>query len=379
MTTEPSPTPLPDMPTSRPVAFPLGWVLTAVWTGIYLHCMAQSGWVWDRGLGVLGFGMPSQGVLMAHGQASPPLVEGGAWHRLLLDGLIPMTLLDLVFNVWVGFKLARTLQGFAGTSRACVALLLGGVGGSLLYVFTHPLSDYGGHGGLGMWMGGIGAALMTGLLGRSAMHAQLRRFALRWTLGLCLMALLFNLLMGSSATATARAMWPGLAGGAVGGIATVLLLGPRTHLRPAGPVAIGVALLLLGGVAYGAIVQAPRAVATQVWAERGETLSNALKDLETAAERCMRRGWKARHRKAVADKLATIRALPWLDELDGREALRTWLAEFDPFATGTLIDPDRALRVTMPAAWKAWLPFENRLRQEAGLPTRDPDLPVRGQ
>ena len=383
METTGTPPPM-ELPTPEPARrlprIHLGWMLLVALVAVYLHMMAQADWEFDQDH-IMFFGAPGIRIAISHGAAMPYLLREGDWHRLLLDPFLELSLIGLLFGIWINFKLAKQLHQLAGLSRAFVIAMAGGAGGALLQAWQFPETSLGGGGTYGMMMGLLGGLAGWGFSKWTPARAGMRRFVIRWLIGFAVICLLFALVLGSDIEQTGALLWPALAGGFVAGIVAMLLFGPRSIPRPAGIPSRAIALAVLGLLATAVWIQAPQARAGNEAARRVLLLREAVKWVEiTARDRI----WKKRRvsqddRRLVAEALFRARGIEWTEEWSGRDALHAWLDCFEPFATGNLPDPDGLVRVRMPKAWEAYREAEGKLAVTAGLRPRTSSVWIRSR
>lgn len=361
------------------------WTLLAAWTVVYLHCMAQSGWAWSAGGGVMGFGFPGIDVLNAHGAAVPMLVRQGDWHRLLLDGLINVSLLGFVFTLWIWSSLGGMFLAIGGAARSWIVFLVGAAAGAFAHSLQHPNLPLAGAGATGAIMAATGALLLWGFTNGGALAMAARRRAVGYLVIIVVFTVAFALLTGSDLARAGTFELGSLLGGLVAGALVMLLCGVRRVPDAPGIIVRGIAVLGLLAFVYAVTIQAPKAFAGSEAMQRARDYGRKIAAVEQAA-------WKVRtahaktgrsrqaqldethtQRRALEEALAAVRKLPWLETFEGRELLFTYLDSFDGF-----VDLDYGLLsiqlARMKKAWLAYRPAEQQFLTESGVRFREQNI-----
>ncbi|MDJ0974431.1 MAG: rhomboid family intramembrane serine protease [Planctomycetota bacterium] len=358
------------------------WTILAAWLVVYLSCMAAAGWRFDPGLGFMGYGFPGLGVLNRHGAAVPTLVSQGDWHRLVLDPLINTSLIGFVFTLWVWASLGGMLLSIAGAGRSWIVFVVGGAAGAAAHAWQHPTLPFAGAGPSGAIMAATGALLCFGLIDKSPVGAAAKKRAIGYLIAIVLFTALFALFTGSNLIAMGTFEIYALAAGLLVGAGLMLVFGPRRIVRPPGAVVRALSFGLLAVVAVAVSIQAPRALAGENPMDRALDYLAKIKAVEQDAWKVKSRHEKTGtsrraqlegtrpQREALTESVRAVRGLAWLEKLEGREALMTYLDAFGTFERldWKLLSIEMA---RMKQAFERWQPYEQRMLLEAGVPGRD--------
>lgn len=372
----------PDELAPRPYGRWFKWTMLAVWLGVYLACMAAAGWRFDTGMGWMAYGFPGLGVLNRHGAAVPTLVNQGDWHRLLLDPHINTSLIGLVFTLWIWASIGGFLLAIVGAGRSWIVFVVGGAAGAAAHAWQHPTLPFAGAGPSGAIMAATGALLCFGLLAQGPLAQAAKKRAIGYLIAIVIFTALFALFTGANLIAMGTFEIYALVAGLIAGALCMGAFGIRRVVRPPGAVVRGVAFVLLALVASAVWIQVPRALAGDSPMDRALAYLERIQAVEQGA-------WavKTRHattgtsrqsqlegtrlqREALAEAIRAVRGLAWLREVEGREALGTYLDAFGAFERldWKLLSIEMA---RMKLAWETWRPFEKRLLLEAGVPGRE--------
>lgn len=350
-------------------------LLPAALVGIYLLLLRDGGWLMDRYSGVLHVGGVSPESLERFGASIPSRVQGGEWHRLLLDAWLAPTLLSLVLGtVFLLGVLREARQAFgAGALFAWMVLTGAAAAGADAVAREGALLALGQ--GCFPWVLGLsGAQLALGLFGGS--HPR-RIPARRAALTTLVMIALFHVGLtweartrfGLEADFGDQALLAAVAVGFLLG----LLARPARQRPPGRPGGVlGVAAVLLLGVA---VVQQ----VVQAGADQGRPAVRSLLDDVLALEHAARDVWEQgaatppEARSDLRDLRARVRSTS-LDRLsdERRVPLFAYLEAMEPLVVGEVPDPS-GVRVRLRKAAEAWYEAgEAPLRAEVGLVPKPP-------
>ena len=367
-------------PPDRSSWFP--WAVRLAWVAVYLSCMNMADWDFsgpveraqEMGAGFAAwflFGAPGDAITTLHGAAVPSTMGKGAWHRLFLDGWIEPSLLGLLFTLWIWSSLGGRLYQIAGVARSWIVLVLGSVAAAGAHVVMNPSSQFGGAGSGGTFYAALGALTVFAFANTSPIAKAMRKTVISYIVMFVVLTVAFSLLQSGDLSLGLIA-WPSMAGGFIAGVLAMLSMGPTTVLdAPPGVLAKASALFLLAVLLMAASTQAPAILEGPGRIERVQTLQDKVMAVERAA-------WRARDprratpekRQAVADAIAAVRGIEWVETWEGMPVLDAWIECFEPYATGNMPDPDGHVRIVMKAAWAQYLPVESRLLREVGITPR---------
>jgi hypothetical protein len=308
-------------------------------------------------------GVPPE-IQVRHGALVPGRVTGGETWRLLTGaGALGQGALGLVFGLLVLGGSGRRLERVVGSSRTLLVLVAATLAGALVRVAYVPESRFAHQAGWDPLLGLVGALVPLGLgiggpEGRMLFHRSLAYLAFLAVLAIAIPGQPASHLWGEGAAVVAGAL-------------TLLLLGPRRSLAPAGTVVRGlgvVALLLVLG-----------AVALQTRSALGGTdvrlasFTSSLRKAEDDAHKL----WTARNPARVAPEARTdlglaldrLRDDPVLGDVEGAAELRAYLEAMRPIATGELRDTGRVLK-RLKEAFAAWKPHDDALHLRVGRSKR---------
>jgi membrane associated rhomboid family serine protease len=346
----------------------LGRAIGLAWVGAYLSLMAHGGWQWE-GAGAWGFGAPDTNALEAHGAPIPVQVRAGQWQRVLLSAWLHRSLIGLVLLLWFQASMSRQLAPRAGAARTWIVFFASGACGAVAQVLTHPDSAHpGGAGPFDAVAGCLGALLVWGLGNRGPDARSVFRSALASTILVGIITAVVVMETGDDPRVEAvLGLESTLAGFGAGALA-MLLFGPRRCARPA-----GTATKALAWLAGAALVAAAAVQALAGGASSDETL-RALERLEQVEYEAW---WISRHprevtderRARLAERLAAVRDDPVFGNGEGATALGAYLHALRAY-TGAVPRPWET-EARNQAAFRAWLPYEQALRDGLALPARD--------